>query len=247
MTTDDAMLCRYYYSHKGPLYYFNMCASNFLLLIAIVFAVPLICFWHLSIRANQRGGQVSGAYQLDTFERFIEIFPILCIALVIFAVLGVENFTQNVDSISLTLFGSTHVLSPLLFMAPLVLWSILVGTQQRAQIRRWLGQRNLSLVKMKSGWCWDGNPWQANTGMFISGTSDSQTTYKVIVEDEQGAQRVAFILWGGYFGLSWLTGEIPIELVWETPDESQKLLREAAERVAEIRKKDPDDLMKPRW
>jgi hypothetical protein len=80
----------------------------------------------------------------------------------------------------------------------------------KRRIEKWLDSQNLKLVRFIRYWWWEGSPWSNNSNSFISGSSESQTTYRLEVKDQNGNVQKGSVLWGGYFGMSYFTGKIPV-------------------------------------
>ena len=181
---------------------------------------------------------MSGAYRLSATERAIGILPVLWTGLAFAVMLGVGNMTEGLNELSMALAGDKESLLPILFFGPIVVWAISDALGDRKRLRKWLHQQGLHTIRFQKTWFKD-HPWR--------GVSDSQTVYMVTAQDARGKERNCFILWGGFFGCSWLTGEIPAQLMWDRSEDTPDVLQEAAERVAKIRTKDPMELFKPRW
>lgn len=197
-----------------------MCPFNALIFILIACLVPAIIYWHISISLGQRQGDISGSYQLTPLERIFDIIFFLIIIMLAVVFVSVDESYKAHPSIS-----TSQMIVFSIFIGSFLFLMYVRYTQTRAQIRHWMAEQGYVIRSFH--WCIFDNPWARDQSGIFDGQSDSQTSYKIEVVDREGKPAIAYILWGSYFGLSALTGSIPVQLVWNKVARLEQMRKDA--------------------
>lgn len=188
-----------------------MCVSSILLLVLVLAVGLALASLSFNISSEQRG-DISRSYRLSFGERIADC----CFSLLVFTAVGIIFACAHNESLHKELSPASSTVS-MFAWAVLVVGLILLmkakSVQTRAQVSAWLNAQGYEVLRFYS--IFYGNPWANNSIGISSGQSDSQSCFKVEVLGSDGEKRTAYILWGGYFGFSAITGKIDVELAWD--------------------------------
>ena len=123
----------------------------------------------------------------------------------------------------------SHIIVFSIFIASFLFLVFLRYGQTQSQIRHWLAEQGYQVQSFH--WCVFDNPWARDSSGIFDGQSDSQTSYKVEVIDSNGSPLTAYILWGSYFGLSAITGEISVQLLWNKVARLEQMRQDALNKI----------------
>ncbi len=205
-----------------------MCPLNALLLIVCILGVPALIKLHFSIYSSQ-GGDVSDVYVASSSERILDA-AFFCAAIGLIALVVGADKGRGLNAHALATSPAWLILGLVLFTALIIGLAVIKMSQTRAQIRTWFRRRGWEVIQFR--WCIFDNPWMRDSSGIFSGRSESQSCYKVVVRDREGKTQIAYLLWGSYFGFSFITGRIPIQLIWNK-------VHALESRLEDLSKQDP--------